>query len=70
MTTEQEVDKFVKGRFKNLSACLFDNVVIIAFQMIFYAEMYANSVFYLFKIIFDISICDCFSNNFLCRNVC
>jgi hypothetical protein len=34
---------------------VFGSVVVIAFQIIFYAEIYANDFFYFLKIIFDIS---------------
>jgi hypothetical protein len=34
---------------------VFDNVVAVAFQITFRAEMHANNFFYFFKIIFDIS---------------
>jgi hypothetical protein len=34
---------------------VFDNVVAVAFQITFCAEMHANDLFYFLKIIFDIS---------------
>jgi hypothetical protein len=34
---------------------VFDNVVVVAFQIIFYAEIHVNDFFYFLKIIFDIS---------------
>jgi hypothetical protein len=33
---------------------MFGNVVAVAFQSIFYIEMYQNNFFYFLKIIFDI----------------
>jgi hypothetical protein len=33
---------------------LFDNVVVVAFQSIFYLKIYQNNFFYFLKIIFDI----------------
>jgi hypothetical protein len=35
---------------------VFGNVVVIAFQIVFRAEIHANDFFYFLKIIFDISI--------------
>jgi len=34
---------------------VFDSMVVVAFQITFRAEMYANDFFYFLKIIFDIS---------------
>jgi len=34
---------------------VFDSVVVIAFQIAFYAEIHANNFFYFLKIIFDIN---------------
>jgi len=34
---------------------LFENVVTVAFQSVFHAEMHQNDVFYFLKIIFEIS---------------
>jgi len=34
---------------------VFDSMVVVAFQITFCAEMYANDFFYFLKIIFDIS---------------
>jgi len=34
---------------------VFDSVVLVAFQIIFHAEIHANDFFYFLKIIFDIS---------------
>jgi len=31
------------------------NVIVVAFQITFYAKMHVNDFFYFFKIIFDIS---------------
>jgi hypothetical protein len=35
---------------------MFGNVTTVAFQSIFYSEMYQNNIFYFLKIIFDISV--------------
>jgi hypothetical protein len=35
---------------------MFENVVAVAFQSVFYLEMYQNNIFLFLKIIFDISI--------------
>jgi len=34
---------------------VFDNVVVVVFEIIFHAEMYANDIFYFLKIIFNIN---------------
>jgi len=34
---------------------VFGSVVVVAFQIIFYAKIYVNDFFYFLKIIFDIS---------------
>ena len=34
---------------------MFDNVVVVVFEIIFHAEMYANDIFYFLKIIFNIN---------------
>jgi len=35
---------------------MFGSVVVVAFQIIFHAEMHVNDIFLFLKIIFDISI--------------
>ena len=35
---------------------MFESVVAVAFQSVFYLEMYQNNIFLFLKIIFDISI--------------
>jgi hypothetical protein len=35
---------------------VFENVVVIAFQSIFYSEMHKNNIFFIFKKLFLISI--------------
>jgi hypothetical protein len=41
--------------FYNLIKRVFSNVVMVIFQINFYAQIYVNNFFYFLKIIFDIS---------------
>jgi hypothetical protein len=34
---------------------IFENIITVVFQNIFYSEIYQNNIFYFLKIIFDIS---------------
>jgi hypothetical protein len=44
------------NRYRSTKHTLFGSVVVVAFQIVFYAEIHVNDFFYFLKIIFNISI--------------
>ena len=49
-------NKFCVKLVENCVENMFGSVVVVAFQIIFHAEMHVNDIFLFLKIIFDISI--------------